>query len=55
VKLPKSLLDERKMEYHKLFCEFVDVFAWKYEDLKTYDTSIIEHRIPLKDGTKPFQ
>jgi hypothetical protein len=38
-----------------LFKEYVDVFAWKYEDLKTYDTGIIQHRIPLKHGKKPFK
>ena len=32
-----------------------DVFSWTYEDLKTYDTSIIEHKIPLKEGAKPFR
>jgi hypothetical protein len=31
------------------------VFAWTYEDLKTYDTSVIEHKIPLKEGDKPFR
>jgi hypothetical protein len=31
------------------------VFAWSYEDLKTYDTNIIQHRIPLKVGSKPFR
>jgi hypothetical protein len=35
--------------------EFVDVFAWTYEYLRTYDTSIIEHKIPLKENTKPFR
>jgi hypothetical protein len=35
--------------------EFVDVFAWTYEDLKTYDTSIIEHKIPLKEEAKLFR
>jgi hypothetical protein len=33
----------------------MDVFAWRYEDLKTYDTNIIQHRIPLKPGTNPFK
>jgi hypothetical protein len=33
----------------------MDVFAWKYEYLNTYDISIIQHRIPLKHGTKPFR
>ena len=39
----------------KLFKEFKDVFAWTYEDLKTYDTEIIQHVMPLKEDAKPFQ
>jgi hypothetical protein len=35
--------------------EFSDVFAWTYEYLRTYDTSIIEKNIPLKEETKPFR
>jgi hypothetical protein len=31
------------------------VFAWTYEDLKTYDTFFIEHKIPLKGEAKPFR
>jgi len=31
------------------------VFAWTYEDLKTYDTYIIEHKIPLKGEAKPYR
>jgi hypothetical protein len=30
-------------------------FTWTYEDLKTYDTSVIEHKIPLKEEAKPFR
>jgi hypothetical protein len=32
----------------------MDVFTWTYQDLKTYDTKIIQHVIPLKKDTKPF-
>ena len=28
---------------------------WTYEDLKTYDTKIIQHIIPLKEDAKPFK
>jgi hypothetical protein len=35
--------------------DFVDVFSWKYEDLRTYDTNIMENKIPLKEETKPFR
>jgi ribonuclease HI len=55
VKLSSSLTREQKVEYTELLKEFVDVFAWTYEDLKTYDTSVIEHKIPLKEEAKPFR
>ena len=27
---------------------------WTYENIKTYDTKIIQHIIPLKEDAKPF-
>jgi hypothetical protein len=53
--LSRSLTKEQRAEYIELLKEFVDVFAWTYEDLKTYDTSIIEHKIPLKGEAQPFR
>jgi hypothetical protein len=38
-----------------LFKEYQDVFAWSYQDLKMYDTRIIQHTIPLRPEVKPFQ
>ena len=35
--------------------EFVDIFCWSYEDLRTYDTNIIQHKVPLKPNVKPFR
>jgi hypothetical protein len=55
VKLSSSLTSEQRAEYTELLREFADVFAWTYEDLKTYDTSVIEHKIPLKEEAKPFR
>jgi ribonuclease HI len=55
VKLSSSLTTEQRAEYTNLLKEFADVFAWTYEDLKTYDTSVIEHKIPLKEGAKSFR
>jgi hypothetical protein len=55
VKLSKSLPPEQKLKYIELFKEYSDVFAWGYEDLKAYDTSIIQHRIPIKEDQKPFR
>jgi ribonuclease HI len=55
IKLSKSLPPEKKRKYIELFKEYIDVFAWGYEDLKSYDTSIIQHRIPIKEEHKPFR
>ena len=55
VKMSRDLTREQRDEYTELLREFVDVFAWTYEDLKTYDTPVIEHKIPLKEEAKPFR
>ena len=55
VKVWKALTIEQRNIYIKLLKEYVDVFAWSYEDLKTYDTSIIQHKVPLKPNVKPFR
>jgi hypothetical protein len=55
IKLSSNLSEEKRTKYTKLLKEFSDVFSWTYEDLRTYDTSIIEHKIPLKENTKPFR
>ena len=55
IKLSKSLPPDQKLKYVELVREFQDVFAWSYEDLKLYDTSIIQHKIPLKENHKPFK
>ena len=55
IKLSKTLPSHKKHKYIELFREFKDVFAWGYEDLKSYDTKIIQHKIPLKENQKPFK
>ena len=55
IKLSSSLTNEQRAEYTELLKEFTDVFAWAYEDLKTYDTSVIEHKIPLKEESRSFK
>jgi hypothetical protein len=46
---------QEKTAFIKLFKEFKDVFSWTYEDLKTFDPNIIQHVIPMKPQTLPFQ
>lgn len=55
IKISKSLPPDEKVKYINLFKEFQDVFAWSYEYLKSYDTSMIQHKIPIKEDHKPFK
>jgi hypothetical protein len=55
VKISKALPEEERNKYAYLRKTFVDIFAWSYEDLKTFDTDIIQNKIPLKAGSKPFR
>jgi hypothetical protein len=55
INLSKSLPPEKKLKYIEIFKEYVDMFAWSYEDLKSYDTSIIQHKILIKEDHKPFR
>jgi hypothetical protein len=53
--LSKALAAEQKDRYVSLIKTFADTFAWSYEDLNTFDTDIIQHKIPLKNGSNPFR
>ena len=55
VKLSKNMSAKEKEEYVNLMKKYTNVFSWSYEDLKEYDTSIIQHTIPIKPGEKPFR
>ena len=55
IKLSKKLSAKEKDEYVNLMKKYTDVFAWGYDDLKEYDTSIIQHTIPINPREKPFR
>jgi hypothetical protein len=42
-------------QYVALFKEYIDVFAWSYDDLKAYDKTIFQHIIPLREGENPVK
>jgi len=46
--LGKSISPHEKKAYLKFFKEYQYFFAWSYQDMKTYDTKIIQHVIPLR-------
>jgi len=53
-KLGKSISPEEKKSSFKFFKEYQDVFTLSYQDLKTYDTKIIQQTIPHRQDVKPF-
>jgi len=55
INLVKGVPREYEQIYLDLFKEYMDVFYWSYDDLKTFDTSVIQHKIPLKTGVKPYK
>jgi hypothetical protein len=38
-----------------LLRDYVDVFAWSYENMSGLETNIIVHRVPLVEGCKPVK
>ena len=55
INLGLGLAPEEKLAYIRLLRQYKSVFAWNYDELKTYDTSIIQHTIPMIDDEKPIQ
>jgi hypothetical protein len=55
VKICKYLPSEVKQKYSEFLKQYKDIFSWSYDELRTYDTTVIEHKIPLKQGVKPFR
>lgn len=52
VKILWALSEEERKRYVQLLKEFSDIFAWPYKDLRTYDTNIMQHKIPLNPNIK---
>jgi len=46
---------EYKHELVKFLKEYKDCFAWEYYEMPGLDRSIVEHRLPIKPGYRPFQ
>ena len=55
IKISRTLSLEAKQKYVSLMEEYTYVFAWSYSDLKAYETSIIQHTIPIKNDEIPFK
>lgn len=51
-----SLLDtDIKSKLIDLLKEYIDVFAWSYQDMPGLDTNIVQHYLPLKPECPPVK
>jgi len=55
VKVGTALKKNVKEELVKLLHEYVDVFAWSYQDMPGLDTDIVVHKLPLKLECPPIK
>lgn len=52
LKIGAQCSEDENNKFIDLFHEFRDVFAWSYEDIHSFDSSIIQHAISIKEGVK---
>jgi hypothetical protein len=55
VKISKYLPPEMKGKYADLLEQYKDMFSWSYDEMRTYDTTMIEHKIQFKASVKSFR
>ena len=55
IKIGVALEDNVKKGLIELLQEYVDIFAWSYQDMPGLDTDIVVHRLPLKEGCPPVK
>ena len=55
VKIGSSLDPYAKKEIVGILKEYVDIFAWSYQDMSGLSTEIVEHQLPIRPECKPVQ
>ncbi|XP_073219715.1 uncharacterized protein [Cicer arietinum] len=55
VKVGMSMKESEREKLVKLLIDYVDVFAWSYQDMPGLDTNIVEHKLPLKPEYTPIK
>jgi hypothetical protein len=43
------------MEVESLLKKFVDCFDWEYTEVPGLDRDLVEHRLPTKQGFRPYK
>ena len=54
-KIGSTLSSEEREKLTKLLKEFLEVFAWSYEDIPGINLDIVQHRIPTLPEVKPVK
>ena len=55
VKVGANLEPSVKKRLIQLLYEYVEVFAWSYEDMSGLDTDIVVHRFPTREDCPPVK
>jgi hypothetical protein len=55
VKIGAALEASVKSRMVALLKEYVDIFAWSYQDMPGLDTNIVVHKLPLREGCPPVK
>jgi hypothetical protein len=51
----KNLNTDYKAKLIELLREYVDCFAWSYFEMSGLSHDLVEHRLPIKDGFRPYK
>jgi hypothetical protein len=51
----KNLNVDYKNSLVELLREYVDCFAWNYQEMSSLSHDLVEHRLPIKVGFRPFK
>nr|KYP31306.1 Retrovirus-related Pol polyprotein from transposon 17.6 [Cajanus cajan] len=55
VKVGTAIKGDERMRLFKLLTDYVDIFAWTYQDMPGLDSNIVEHRLPLIPEYPPIK
>jgi hypothetical protein len=50
-----NLSAEYKADLIKLLKEYVDCFSWSYSEMPGLSRDLVEHRLPIKAGFRPYK
>ena len=55
VKVGAMLEGAIKNRLVQMLHEYLEIFAWSYEDMAGLDTDIVVHHLPMKEGCPPIK